>query len=316
MKAGPSAQRALLIALQPGTLLARVCLADKTSAAFRVRHVNEIDLYRMGCQKINKPLATGMAWGGFTMVNQVEAESAVRVPAQGRLNVSARYRAAEARASHRITDRKLLRRVAAANGRGKRAFDLAVAICALIFLAPFLLTIALLIKLDDGGPILFRHRRIGRQGARFGCLKFRTMAVDADRKLADLLLTDPEAAAEWRETQKLRDDPRVTRLGGFLRKYSLDELPQLWNVIRGEMSIVGPRPITRDELSRYGKDRRFYLVVRPGMTGLWQVSGRSSTTYERRIRYDREYIEDWSWLGEVWIILKTVPALLRTRDAC
>ena len=119
-----------------------------------------------------------------------------------------------------------------------------------------------------------------------------------------------------KKAQKLRNDPRITTIGAFLRKTSLDELPQLWNVLRGDMSIIGPRPITRAELNRYGKERRYYLLVRPGITGLWQVSGRSSTGYEKRIRFDREYLEEWSWLGEFWIILMTIPAVLNTRDAC
>jgi lipopolysaccharide/colanic/teichoic acid biosynthesis glycosyltransferase len=142
------------------------------------------------------------------------------------------------------------------------------------------------------------------------------MAVDSDERLAQILSTDPHAAAEWQERQKLSSDPRVTKVGAFLRKTSLDELPQLWNVLRGDMSIIGPRPITRAELNRYGKDRRYYLLVRPGITGLWQVSGRSSLGYEKRIRYDREYLEEWSWLGEFWIILMTIPAVLNTEDAC
>lgn len=191
-----------------------------------------------------------------------------------------------------------------------------VASLALILFAPALVTIALLIKLTDPGPVLFKHTRVGRRGKRFECLKFRTMKLNADALLAQILESDPQAAAEWEQGQKLRKDPRVTWFGKFLRKSSLDELPQIFNVLRGEMSIVGPRPITRAELNRYGKDRRFYLLVRPGITGLWQVSGRSSTGYERRIQLDREYLEEWSWLGEFWIVLMTVPAVLRTRDAC
>lgn len=223
---------------------------------------------------------------------------------------------AEARAAHRITDRRLIQKVKAANGPVKRAFDIAVAALALLFLLPAFLTIALLIKLTDNGPILYRHTRVGRQGERFECLKFRTMATDAEERLAHILIENPRAAEEWQETQKLRQDPRITAMGAFLRKSSLDELPQLWNVLRGDMSIIGPRPITRAELNRYGKERRYYLLVRPGITGLWQVSGRSSTGYEKRIRYDREYLEEWSWLGEFWILLMTIPAVLNTQDAC
>lgn len=251
------------------------------------------------------------------MANQViEAGARLRAPSRGHQKVAERYRAAEARVPHRVTDRKLIRKVRAANGRLKRAFDILVASAALVFLAPALLTIALLIKLTDPGPVLYRHTRVGRQGVRFGCLKFRTMATNADARLEQILREDPRAAAEWAINQKLRQDPRVTRLGAFLRKTSLDELPQLLNVLLGDMSIIGPRPVTRAELNRYGRDRRFYLLVRPGITGLWQVSGRSSVGYEKRIRYDREYLEEWSWLGEFWILLMTIPAVLSTDDAC
>lgn len=251
------------------------------------------------------------------MTNQlIETGSAIRIPFRGRQSAAERFRAAEARVAHRITDRALIRRVRAANGPVKRAFDVVVALAALVFLAPVFLTVIALIKLTDRGPVFYRHTRVGRQGARFGCLKFRTMASDAEQRLQHILGTNPAAAVEWEQTQKLRNDPRITKLGAFLRKSSIDELPQLWNVLRGEMSIVGPRPITRTELNRYGKDRRFYLLVRPGITGLWQVSGRSSLGYDKRIRYDREYLEEWSWLGEFWILLMTVPAILNTDDAC
>lgn len=271
----------------------------------------------MGAAKGYQAISDGTGWGGTDMANQLtEAGPAVAVPFQPRSRAGERYRAAEARAAHRITDRRLIRKINAANSVVKRAFDIAIAVLALVFLAPFLAPVALAIKLADGGPILYRHTRVGRQGARFECFKFRTMSVDSEERLARILLTNKLAALEWQQSQKLRDDPRVTEFGKWLRKYSIDELPQLWNVLRGEMSIVGPRPVTRAELNRYGRDRRYYLVVRPGMTGLWQVSGRSSTSYDRRIRYDREYVEEWSWLGEVWILLMTVPALLRTRDAC
>jgi exopolysaccharide production protein ExoY len=250
------------------------------------------------------------------MANQmIEAGSAVRIPFRGRQNAADRYRLGEARAAHRITDRRLIRKVRAANGLAKRVFDVVVASLSLLFLAPAFLTIALVIKLADGGAVFYRHKRVGRQGERFSCLKFRTMAVDSEERLARILVNDPTAAEEWQAHQKLRNDPRITAIGAFLRKSSLDELPQLWNVLAGDMSIIGPRPITRAELNRYGKERRYYLLVRPGITGLWQVSGRSSTGYERRIRYDREYLEEWSWLGEFWILLMTLPAVLNTRDA-
>lgn len=220
------------------------------------------------------------------------------------------------RRPHRISDPNLVRKVRAANGRAKRAFDMIAAGAAMLFLLPAFVTIALLVKLSDGGPVLYRHTRVGRQGARFDCLKFRTMAVNSEERLAQILLSDPEAAEEWQTTRKLRNDPRITALGAFLRRTSLDELPQFWNVFTGDMSLVGPRPITRAELDRYGRDRRYYLLVRPGITGLWQVSGRSSVSYERRVGYDREYLERWSWLREFYIMVMTIPAVLKTRDAC
>jgi exopolysaccharide production protein ExoY len=260
----------------------------------------------------------GGRWQGwFKMANQnIDTGSAIRIPFRGRQNVGQFYRAAEARVAHRITDRRLIRKVRAANGLLKRAFDFALAAAALVFLAPLFLSVIAAVRLTDRGPIFYRHTRVGRQGARFECLKFRTMAVDAEERLSHILQSDPHAAAEWQNGQKLKNDPRITAIGTFLRKTSIDELPQLWNVLRGDMSVIGPRPITRAELNRYGKDRRFYLLVRPGITGLWQVSGRSSTGYEKRIRCDREYLEEWSWLGEFWILLMTIPAILNTDDAC
>jgi exopolysaccharide production protein ExoY len=185
-----------------------------------------------------------------------------------------------------------------------------------LVLGPAFLTIALAIKLSDNGPVFYKHRRLGRQARSFYCLKFRTMRLDSQAQLQLILSNDPAAAEEWRNTQKLRSDPRVTKLGAFLRKSSLDELPQLINVLRGEMSLIGPRPITPAELERYGNLRRYYLLVRPGITGLWQVSGRSSTSYASRIRFDREYLERWTWASELNILLRTVPAALRTTDSC
>ena len=245
----------------------------------------------------------------------IEVESGDRILLRNRGTSWDRRSSAAIRPATRLGGPRLSNKVRAANGLAKRLADIVIAATALIFLSPAWLTIAALIKLSDGGPVLYRHRRIGRFGARFDCLKFRTMATDGDERLARHLDADPDAATEWRETQKLRDDPRVTTVGALLRRSSFDELPQLWNVLRGEMSVVGPRPVTRAELRRYGRDRRYYLLVRPGMTGLWQVSGRSHTTYEQRVRFDREYLEEWSWLGELWIMLMTIPAVLRTEEA-
>lgn len=247
------------------------------------------------------------------MTNQlVEAGSDTRTLVHGLYGE--RYRFVRPRRSGRNLSVRVRRRASLANGWAKRGADLIIAVAALIFLLPLMLTIALAIKLTDGGPVFYRHQRVGRMGVRFDCFKFRTMGVNSEEQLRRILATDPAAAEEWRLTQKLKNDPRVTWVGALLRKSSFDELPQLWNVLRGEMSAIGPRPVTREELRRYGRNRRFYLLVRPGMTGLWQVSGRSTTTYEQRVELDRAYIEDWSWLGELWILLMTVPAMMRTSE--
>jgi exopolysaccharide production protein ExoY len=200
-------------------------------------------------------------------------------------------------------------------GVSKRLMDVALAALALILAAPVMAATALLVRITMGGPVVFAHRRVGRGGETFDCYKFRTMVRDADEVLASHLAADPAAAEEWRTTRKLRNDPRVTPVGRALRKSSLDELPQLFNVLRGEMSCVGPRPIVSDELTRYGADAVAYLSVRPGVTGAWQVGGRSSLSYDARVALDRAYVHDWSLWRDVVIILRTVPALLSHDDA-
>ncbi len=196
----------------------------------------------------------------------------------------------------------------------KALFDQAVAALALALLSPLFLVLCALIRLD-GGPAFFGHRRIGEGGQRFRCLKFRTMTVDADRVLRELLERDPAARLEWQGTQKLRQDPRVTRIGQVLRKTSLDELPQLLNVLRGEMSLVGPRPIVDAEVARYGDKIAFYYETKPGITGLWQVSGRSNTSYEYRVQVDVWYVRNWTLLHDIAILLKTIPAVLLKEGA-
>ena len=192
-----------------------------------------------------------------------------------------------------------------------RGLDVSIALAALIFMLPLLLTLAIAVKLSDGGPVLFSHRRIGRDGRVFGCLKFRSMVVDAEARLNALLATDEAARREWALDHKLRNDPRVTAFGNFLRRSSLDELPQLINVLRGEMSIVGPRPIVQGEVSRYGRRFASYCAVRPGITGLWQVSGRNDVSYRRRVACDVVYARRRSLGRDVFIILWTVPAVLK-----
>jgi exopolysaccharide production protein ExoY len=195
------------------------------------------------------------------------------------------------------------------------AMNVLIALLALIFLAPVMLGVALAIFTQDGGPMVFAHRRIGRDGRYFDCLKFRSMAADAERRLTDLLAHDPVARAEWDKDHKLRNDPRVTKLGAFLRKSSLDELPQLFNVLRGEMSLVGPRPIVDAEIAKYGRRFKSYCAVKPGITGLWQVSGRNDVSYRARVAMDCIYARRRNVVMDGLIIAATVPAVLMRRGS-
>ena len=193
----------------------------------------------------------------------------------------------------------------------KRAFDVVFSSVALGLLAPVLLLVALLIKLDDGGPVLFRQQRIGLKGEPFTIHKFRTMCVDAEAKIDDLIAANGGQALLF----KLEDDPRITRIGKFLRKYSIDELPQFWSVIRGGMSVVGPRPQMAREVAEYTDVHQRRLLIKPGITGLWQVNGRSELSMEESIRLDLRYVENWSLVGDVVIILKTIGVVLRATGA-
>jgi lipopolysaccharide/colanic/teichoic acid biosynthesis glycosyltransferase len=197
----------------------------------------------------------------------------------------------------------------------KRAMDIAGAAALLLATAPVFLILALLVRLD-GGRVFYAHERIGRGGQAFGCLKFRSMVVDADRRLAALLERDPAARAEWDSTRKLKNDPRVTMVGRFLRASSLDELPQLINVLKGEMSLVGPRPVQAAELAAfYGAAAQHYLSVRPGLTGPWQISGRNDTSYAQRVALDVAYVTQPSLLTDIRILLRTPIAVLARRGA-
>jgi lipopolysaccharide/colanic/teichoic acid biosynthesis glycosyltransferase len=193
--------------------------------------------------------------------------------------------------------------------------DVTIVLLALLFLLPLMVVIALAIVAQDGGPVFFAHRRIGRDGRPFYCLKFRSMAIDAESRLGALLASDPIAREQWARDHKLRSDPRVTPLGAFLRRSSLDELPQFFNVLRGEMSVVGPRPIVEAEISRYGRRFRHYCAVKPGITGLWQVSGRTDVDYRARVAMDCLYVRSKSPRLYVWIIVATVPAVLMRRGS-
>lgn len=195
---------------------------------------------------------------------------------------------------------------------GKRVFDLVLGVILLPILMPVIAILWALVRLD-GGPGFFGHHRVGQSGQGFRCWKIRTMAPDAETRLQELLARDPIAAAEWARDHKLTHDPRITRIGAFLRRTSLDELPQLWNVLRGQMSFVGPRPVTRDELRRYGAAAASYLSLRPGVTGMWQVSGRNEVSYAQRVAMDADYARRYGlWLDCAMILRTGGAVLLRT----
>lgn len=196
----------------------------------------------------------------------------------------------------------------------KRIMDVLGSLGIIILLSPVLLYLYFSVK-KDGGNAIYGHPRIGRNGKIFKCLKFRSMVVNSKEVLDELLRTDPEARAEWEKDFKLKNDPRITKIGAFIRKTSLDELPQLFNVLKGEMSLVGPRPIVADELERYQDDVEYYLMAKPGMTGLWQVSGRNDVDYNTRVYFDSWYVKNWSLWNDIAILFKTVNVVLKKYGA-
>jgi Undecaprenyl-phosphate galactose phosphotransferase WbaP len=197
----------------------------------------------------------------------------------------------------------------------KRFMDFMIVIFGGILVLPFLLIIALLVKISSPGPVLYGHKRLGRNGKYFTAYKFRSMVMDAQERLRKLFEADPEIKKEWDKNHKLQNDPRVTAIGKFLRRTSLDEFPQLINLRKGDMSLVGPRPIVDEEVSRYGEDFNLIFSVRPGMTGMWQVSGRSETDYANRVLYDTYYLQSWSVWLDIWILFMTFGAVLRGKGA-
>ena len=197
----------------------------------------------------------------------------------------------------------------------KRIFDIVATVCGGILILPIFAIVAVLIYLDSPGPIVFGHKRVGQGGKEFPCYKFRSMVPNAQEALEVYLKENPTAREEWERDFKLKDDPRVTRIGKFLRKTSLDELPQLWNVLVGDMSLVGPRPIVSDEIVKYGDYINDFYLVPPGITGVWQVSGRSDTTYEERVLMDSWYVHNWSVWIDIVYLLKTVLAVVKSKGA-
>lgn len=225
----------------------------------------------------------------------VEATRSVEIPARSAAQpIASRLQAAHARFY---------------DAYAKRALDLVLAFLLLPLLLPIIAALALAVR-RDGGPAFYGHVRVGRSGKKFRCWKIRTMVVNADERLRQLLESDPEIAAIWQREYKLDKDPRITSLGGFLRKSSLDELPQLWNVITGEMSFVGPRPVIDAEVEKYGKHRSSYLACMPGITGLWQVSGRNDLSYDERVQLDVDYSKRKSFLMDTKILLMTVKSVI------
>jgi len=198
----------------------------------------------------------------------------------------------------------------------KRFFDIVFSLCCLVFGSPVFLMIALVIFATSPGKVIYWQERIGRGGKPFRCYKFRSMYPDADRRLKELLATNPELKEEWAKNFKLKNDPRVTPFGLFLRKTSLDELPQFWNVLKGDLSVVGPRPVVKDEVEKFYCVKAYKILsIRPGLTGPWQVSGRSDHSYQKRIELDEYYIDNQSFLLDLKLIGKTLPAMLFFKGA-
>lgn len=197
----------------------------------------------------------------------------------------------------------------------KRLFDICATVVGGILISPILLLIAIWVYHDSPGPVIFKHRRVGKDGKEFNCYKFRSMCVNSKEVLEHLLATDPAAKAEWDKEFKLKDDPRITKSGAFLRKTSLDELPQLWNVLKGEMSLVGPRPIVQEEVPRYGKYINEYYSVLPGITGMWQTSGRSDIDYPERVQMDNWYVHNWNLWLDLVLLWRTVAVVVHHEGA-
>lgn len=197
----------------------------------------------------------------------------------------------------------------------KRTFDITATVIGGLMISPILLAISLWVYHDSPGPVIFKHRRVGRNGKEFNCYKFRSMCVNSKEVLEHLLATDPEAKAEWDKEFKLKNDPRITKSGAFLRKTSLDELPQLWNVLKGEMSLVGPRPIVQAEVPRYGKYIKEYYTVLPGITGMWQTSGRSDIDYPERVQMDSWYVHNWNVWLDIVLLWRTITVVVHHKGA-
>lgn len=247
---------------------------------------------------------------------QTEAVVEAGVEADGAVELSRGNFSVPDNATRAVVARSADPAVAPSGGAAvaKRLLDVIGAIVLGVVFSPLIVVIVFLMP-KGSGSVIYRHRRVGRGGRMFACLKFRTMVPNADQVLRDLLERSPELQAEWVRDHKLRNDPRVTRLGRFLRRTSLDELPQLLNVLRGEMSLVGPRPVVREELLRYGRNVGTYLAAKPGITGLWQVTGRNNTDYRRRVVLDTYYVRNQNLLLDLYILVKTTGVVVVGKGA-
>ena len=201
------------------------------------------------------------------------------------------------------------------NLAAKRALDLMLLLLGSIFVIPLMLIISLLIKMSSPGPVFYGHERIGKNGKKIRVWKFRSMVINADKKLADILASDPALRKEWEQSHKLRKDPRITPIGRFLRKTSLDELPQLFNILVNDMSFIGPRPVTAGEIVKYGDNFDYIFSVKPGLSGMWQVSGRSDTDYAERVTFDSYYIQNWTLWLDIWLVMRTIGVVLTGKGA-
>lgn len=198
----------------------------------------------------------------------------------------------------------------------KRIFDIFFSSLVMLFFSPLMLLVAFIIKISSPGKVFFSHERIGRGGKKFRCYKFRTMYPDAEERLKEILKENPEKLREWSQNQKLKNDPRITPIGEILRKTSLDEFPQFWNVLKGDLSVVGPRPVVESEIiDHFGPKAEKILSIRPGITGIWQVSGRSDTCYQTRILLDEKYVDQRSMLFDLILIIKTIPSVVLFKGA-
>lgn len=274
------------------------------------QQANEVAPQRLAAAgPARRPLRPHLVSSGERRVSfdsEVQAESAVAFEHSGTVSHSFEPRAWEESVP---LLQPLIARPGSPYAPAKRVLDVIGAIVLAAVFSPLMLAIAVLMR-REGGSIIYKHRRVGRDGQAFECLKFRTMVPNADQVLRELLERDSAINAEWVRDHKLRCDPRVTRLGRFLRRTSLDELPQLWNVMRGEMSLVGPRPVVREELLRYGRNVCTYLSAKPGITGLWQVKGRNDTDYRRRVVLDTYYVKNQNLLLDLYILMMTTRVVV------